>query len=124
MQKRYIFFAIIALPALASLLLGRYTRSFYILPLIYTLYLINRVEGEAATDTGLTRNEKLQVIITEIFNPIIAGAFYYYTWKKQFPKKASQANLYSWIIIGIGFMLGVILYQFGIRAQDLKIYFL
>lgn len=69
------------------------------------MYVINAVEKTKFHSGGLTRNEKIQVIITEIFNPLIGGTFYYYCWKKDFPKKASQANLYSWIIFGIEILI-------------------
>lgn len=112
MKKRYIFFTILVLLFLSNLasvpyinlveLLGRVGP---ILILVYTLYVINEVEKTAEADEPLTKSEKLPVIITEIFNPIIAGAFYYYCWKSQFPIKARQANKYSWIIFGIEFLI-------------------
>ena len=109
---RYILFTILlvfgALPDLLSLphvnlveLLGKVG---LILVLAYTLYVINEVEKTAKADGLLTKSEKLPIIITEIFSPIIAGAFYYYCWKKQFSIKARQANKYSWIIFGIEFL--------------------
>lgn len=54
------------------------------------------------------------MVITEILGPIITGAFYYYTWRNKFPKKASQANLYSWIIAGIEAVVVIILMQRGL----------
>lgn len=112
MKTRYIFFTILlvlgTLPDLSRLphvnlveLLGKVG---LILVLVYTLYVINEVEKTVEVNEALTKDEKLPIIITEIFNPIIVGAFYYYCWKKQFPIKARQANKYSWIIFGIQFL--------------------
>ena len=75
---------------------------------------IKEVEKEAKGSNGLTQNEKIQVIITEVLDPVIAGAFYYYCWKNQFPKKARQANLYSFIIVGIELIIVILLMQNGL----------
>lgn len=101
LKKRYIVFAILAIYWSFRAINGNLLSLLYVVPLFLTLYLINQVEKGRPTNLGLTQNEKIQVIITEFFNPLIAGAFYYYCWKKGFPKKASQANLYSWAILGI-----------------------
>lgn len=85
-----------------------------LLALIYVLYLIKKVENSTAGNTELTQNEKIQVIITEILNPLVAGAFYYYCWKNRFPKKASQANIYSWVIVGTELVIALVLNQMGI----------
>lgn len=82
--------------------------------MVYVLFFISKVEKEGQVGDGLTQKEKTQVIITEIFDPIVAGAFYYYCWKNQFPKKASQANLYSWVIVGVGAVVAIVLNQTGL----------
>lgn len=101
MKKRYIFLGIFVFIFAFRAVQGNWQSLIWILPLVWTIYLINQVEKNKFHSGGLTQNEKIQVIITEVFNPLISGAFYYYCWKKEFPKKASQANLYSWIIVGI-----------------------
>lgn len=75
---------------------------------LWTVYLIIKVNKETKKDVPLARDEKIQVIITEIFNPILAGALYYYVWREKFPTKANQANKYSFIIFGLLFLLLII----------------
>lgn len=116
-RKRYIFFTIIVLPGiLIYLLAGNYFNItlLILLALAYVLYLIKKVENGIKGNTELTQNEKTQVIITEILNPVVAGAFYYYCWRNKFPKKASQANIYSWAIVGVESVLALVLNQLGI----------
>lgn len=113
MKKRYILFVLIVILSLPSILINN-LNLLIILVLAYTLYFIRRVERTAQQDGELTQSEKIQVIITEILNPLVAGAFYYYCWKNKFPKKASQANLYSWIIVGIDLIVVILLKYLGI----------
>lgn len=104
-MKRYIVFVLIFLLNLPFLLtgwlVGNYVNAnvIFLLALVYALYLIRKVEVSGQEGVGLTNGEKVQVVVTEIFNPIIAGAFYYYCWKNRFAKKASQANMYSYIVV-------------------------
>lgn len=120
MKKRYIVFGLIVLfnlPGIIASLASRNYFSFnilFLIALVYTIYFISKVEKEGQTGSELTQNEKIQVLITELFNPLIAGAFYYYCWKNQFPKKAKQANSYSWVIFGIMLVAGFILNQTGL----------
>lgn len=79
-----------------------------IISLIYTLYLIHVIEKGVDNTEPLNRNEKLQVILTEILYPIISGGFYYYCLKNRFPKKASQANKYSWLTFLAILVVGMI----------------
>ncbi len=65
-----------------------------------------KVSNEVKKDGPLDDTEKLIVIVTEILSPILAGAIYYYGWKNKFPKKASQANKYSWIVFLILLVIG------------------
>lgn len=115
MKKRYIFFAIITILSLPGLLVDISAGNFFsldliaFLSLIYVLYLLNKIEKQASTESGLNRNETIQVVITEVLTPLLAGAFYYYTWRNKFPKKANRANLYSWIIAAIEGMMVIIL---------------
>lgn len=77
----------------------------------FTNDLINQVLKGSQNNSSLTESERTRVIITEIFTPIIAGAFYYYGLKNKFPKKASEANKYSWIIFGV-MLVGYFAYMF------------
>lgn len=119
-KKRYIFFTIIVIFSLPGILINLFAGNYFslniiiLLALIYVLYLIKKVENSTAGKTELTQNEKIQVIITEMLNPLVAGAFYYYCWKNRFPKKASQANIYSWAIVGAEFVIALVLNQLGI----------
>lgn len=118
MKKRYIFFAVILLLSspfiLINILIKNYIGLIPTAAFVYMFYLTNKVEKTTTANVELTSSEKLQVIITEFFNPVIAGAFYYYCWKNRFPKKASQANLYSWIIVGIETVIAFALYYTGL----------
>jgi len=82
--------------------------------LTWVLYLIRKVENGLNEDIGLTKSEKIQIIITCVLNPLITGAFYFYCWKNQFPKKSSQANIYSWTIAIAELSLAIVLNQLGI----------
>ena len=75
MKKRYIFFVIIgifSLPGiLTGLLKGNFFGSISFVVLCYTLYFVNKVEKNFKGNDGLTQNDKIQVILTEIFNPVV-----------------------------------------------------
>lgn len=119
-MKRYIVFTLILLLnipfLLAGWLVGNYVNAnvIFLLALVYALYLIRKVEVSGQEDTGLTNGEKVQVVVTEIFNPIIAGAFYYYCWKSRFSKKANQANRYSYAVVAVGLVLVLVLNRLGV----------
>ena len=74
--------------------------TFQIIALYYTYTFINKVLDGHGSDE-LNSDEKKTVLLTTFFNPLVAGAFYYYCLKKQFPKKASQANKWSWVMFGL-----------------------
>ena len=82
-----------------------------IFPLIATLYAIYFYDkiskSSSPSNEGLTKNEKINVILSEIFSPVVAGAIYYYGWRKKFPQKASQANRYSWIIFLVLILIAI-----------------
>jgi len=114
-MKRYVFFAIILLFNLPTLILfffaGRipYTSLLFIIDLSCVLFFIKRVEKTSIPDSELTRNEKIQVIVTELLGgTLIPGAFYYYCWKSKFPHKANQANKFTFIIFGISMLIVII----------------
>jgi hypothetical protein len=77
----------------------------FLVATLYAVYFYDKVRKSPSTNDGLTQNEKISVILSEIFSPVLAGAIYYYGWRKKFPKKASQANKYSWIIFGLLILL-------------------
>lgn len=108
---RYVFFVIVEflylLPVISK---GSYLNIFWMILLAYVLFLIHKVEKGRNSNSELTRGEKLQVIVTAILMPIVAGAFYYYSWKKRLPKIASQANKYSIIsfLISMGLVISIL----------------
>lgn len=102
---RYIFFIILELIYLVNVLSGNYY--FLLLALILVLVLrdIRAVEKALSEDQPLFGRDRWKVLLFEFFEPVVAGAFYYYCWKKRFPKRASQANRYSWLIVGLQVLL-------------------
>ncbi len=80
----------------------------FIIVLFYSFYLMDKIKERSKKDGSLTRSEKIQIIITEVFNPIVAGAVYYYGWKKTMPKNAKWANRYSWYVFGALILLGIL----------------
>lgn len=119
MKKRYIFLGVFIFIAIFRAFTIHWWSLVFIFPLIWTIYLINKVARGESTNQRLTKNEKIQVIITEILYPIIAGAFYYYCWKNEFPKKASQANKYSFIIFVVEIIAIPLLGQLGVDVINL-----
>lgn len=75
---------------------------------IGTIYLMIKtkkqvVDGQISQEM-LTGNEKLLVWLFCFLNPIIAGAVFYYGWKKNLPMKAKAANqisLWAFLILVI-----------------------
>lgn len=68
----------------------------------------------------LTDGEKLYVWILSLLSPILAGAIFYYGWKKVAPEKAKSANRISIIalLILIVVFYGMI-YLFGFNPLSL-----
>lgn len=104
---RYVFYALLVLLNISGLMRGNIAAIIFIAVLTLTLYIANKIEIKKK-DGPLQGNDKLFVILTEVFNPVIAGAFYYYIWKKTMPKKASEANKYSFIIVGAEVLLFIV----------------
>lgn len=100
---RYIFYALLVLINLSGITHGDIASIVFVANLTFVMYYINKLE-QRKKDQGLIGNDKLVIILTEVLNPLVAGAFYYYCLKKKLPKTASQANKYSWIIFGIMFV--------------------
>jgi len=86
----------------------------WIAAIVVTVWLMTdrrgKVKHNDINHSGLTSDEKLMVWLVCIFDPIISGAIFYYGWKKKLPKKASQANKISWMVVGIE--LGLLLLWF------------
>lgn len=98
MKKRYVFAGLFII----LWLINPKPYIFLVIPaLIWTLILIRKIESKSKEDSPLKTGEKTQIIITELFLPIIAGMFYYYCFKNQFPLKAKQVRKYNWIIFSI-----------------------
>lgn len=72
----------------------------FITSLIFSIYYKSKVIEDNSKDSELTSKEKLIVLLTTFLSPVIAGAVYYYGWKKKLPIKARQANKYSWLMVG------------------------
>lgn len=106
---RYLFFGLFALAGIGALLEGN-IGGFFVLALVpaFSLYVIHAVETDGKRDAPLSYGEKTKVIVTEIFNPIVTGSFYYHCWKREFPLKAKQANRYSFVILGLWMMVTVL----------------
>ena len=73
-----------------------------------------KVVGGQISQDPLSTKFKIIIGILSFFNPVIAGAVFYYGWKKKLPIKARQANQISlWmflvfilVVVSIGFFLG------------------
>ncbi len=52
--------------------------------------------GQVSQDE-LTLKQKITIWFICVFNPIVAGAIFYYGWKGKFPMKAKSANSLSWL---------------------------
>lgn len=76
------------------------------------------VDGQVINDS-LTKKEKIIVWIASLLQPIIAGAVFYYGWKKKLPAKAKQANNISLIVFLLWLVaFGIILYLFGTESLE------
>jgi len=60
----------------------------------------NAVGIEPIKDS-LTKDEKITVWSLCLLSPLVAGAIFYYGWKKKLPKKSIEANTISWYAFGI-----------------------
>lgn len=113
-----IFMALYGLGFLSNLLngniIGIVESVIFAVSLWVAFGLINKVIATGQSNDLLTSEEKKKVLITEFFSPIIVGAFYYYSWKKNFPEKAKQANKYSWMIIGVLALIAIVALIFTI----------
>jgi hypothetical protein len=62
----------------------------------------------------LQGGEKTVVWIANIVNPLLAGFFFYYMWRKTYPSKANQANRISFIVAGVE-ILAYLIYRLIIK---------
>lgn len=73
----------------------------------------NVLDGQISDET-LSRKYKVIIWILCFFNPVLAGAVFYYGWRKKLPVKAKQANRISvWaflILFIVGVSLGFLFY--------------
>ncbi|MEI7511078.1 MAG: hypothetical protein WCJ84_02890 [Candidatus Peregrinibacteria bacterium] len=70
----------------------------------------NAIPEGQVLQAPLTGKEKVIIGCLCIIDPIIAGAVFYYGWKKQMPVKANQANQIS---LGVFVLEIVILFATG-----------
>ncbi len=83
----------------------------FIISLFYMMKERRRVLTGQTIEEPLTKKEKALMWVLCIFNPIIAGAVFYYGWIKKLPVKARQVNRIS--IIAFFVSLVVFLSIFG-----------
>lgn len=81
-----------------------------------TIYLLKsakkQVPDGTVSEESLTGQEKVKIWILCLLDPILAGAIFYYGWKKKLPKKGKQANQISlW-----AFFIEMILYAIFLRG--------
>ena len=76
-----------------------------------------RLSREHVIQNPLTNGQKILIWILCIFNPIIAGAVFYYGWRKQLPIKAKQANQISlWAFLIELILFGIFFFSFILLA--------
>lgn len=66
-----------------------------ILSYIYMRRVKSAVPTGQVVQDPLSSNERLYVWLLCLASPIVAGAVFYYGWKKVLPRKASSANAIS-----------------------------
>lgn len=69
---------------------------------------MKKVLDRTPTDCPLTKEEKLNVIITLIIGTLPAYFIYNFGWKAKLPTKAKQVTKYVWNIIGWLVGIGVV----------------
>lgn len=87
-----------------------------VIGLITTIVVMRKSKSKVPAGTvlqaPLTGQEKGLIWSTCIVNPVLAGAIYYFGWRKVLPVKAKTANHISWwallllILVGIVFIVG------------------
>lgn len=56
----------------------------------------------------LEGKEKNIVWVANLINPPIAGFLFYYSWRKKFPNKSKQANIISFLALGIDLIIYIL----------------
>lgn len=80
----------------------------FIITIVYMIKEKRRVpEGQIVQDS-LIGKQKALIWILCLLNPIVAGAIFYYGWKKRLPVKAKQANQISLWAFVIEIVLGIV----------------
>lgn len=119
----YLFMALYILSAFGSISNGDLFQGFLSLLATVSLWFTYRLTTKVlalGNNNNLNNGEKTTVILTELANPLISWAFYYYGWKEKLPTKAKQANKYGLIIAGI-YIGAVVLYVLGIILGLVKV---
>jgi hypothetical protein len=70
---------------------------FIVVAIIFEIITKRKLEENQISEEPLTVGEKVLTWICCIISPIIAGAIFYYGWRKRLPTKAKAANRISWI---------------------------
>jgi len=78
----------------------------FIAAIWYRISVSNKAKNGGVVDV-LSGKEQLFVWILCIFNPILAGAIFYYGWIKALPNKAKKANAISLWAVLIEIIIGV-----------------
>jgi len=69
-------------------------------------------DGQVANDP-LTTEEKIIVWLACLLSPVLAGAIFYYGWKKKLPVKAGKANTISLLAFALELILGIVFFSRG-----------
>ena len=82
----------------------------FIITIVYMIKEKRRViEGQISQDP-LTGGQKGLIWVLCLLNPIVAGAVFYYGWKKRLPVKTKQANQISLWAFFIEIVLGIVFF--------------
>ncbi len=76
--------------------------------IIYLVKMRRSVPEGEVTSESLSKKEKIMVWIFCFLNPILAGAVFYYGWKRKLPIKAKEANKISIGAFSIEVILGIL----------------
>lgn len=93
-------FSIILYPLKFLPIFGAVAAFFYMRSVKNSAFAIPGQQEEA-----LIGKERVWVWLLSIISPVLAGAVFYFGWRKVLPKKAKQANLISFIVFGIWLLL-------------------
>ena len=82
----------------------------FIITIVYMIKTKKRIPGGQIVQDPLARKQKVLIWILCLLNPIVAGAIFYYGWKKRLPIKAKQANQISLWAFLIEIVLGIVFF--------------